>query len=162
MLNDFERYGLRNVVRTKGSFAGPSSSILRFDKRKAKISQMMSLTALLTFSNLLAVSRLEFLHLVSGTGLISYLAIELFWRKVFSRINFLQASLNKRSVIFHERPNYDAVKKFQNHLGRTCAWANNVDFCIILFTHKKFMKIYSIETDKRVSRFTYIFFCLVY
>ena len=89
MLNDFERYVLRNVVRTKGSFAGPSSSILRFDKRKAKISQMMSLTALLTFSNLLAVSRLEFLHLVSGTGLISYLAIELFWRKVFSRINFL-------------------------------------------------------------------------
>ena len=136
MLNDFQRYLLRNVVRTKGSFAGPSSSILRFDKRKAKISQMMSLTALLTFSNLLAVSRLEFLHLVSGTGLISYLAIELFWRKVFSRINFLQASLNKRSVIFHERPNYDAVKKFQNHLGRTCAWVNNVDFCIILFTHK--------------------------
>lgn len=136
MLNDFERYDFRNVVRTKGSFAGSSSSILRLDKRQAKRSQMMSLTAILTFSNLLALSRVEFLHLVSGIVLISYLAIELVWRKVFSRINFLQVSLNKRSVIFHERPNCDAVKKFQNHLERICAWANKVDFCIILFTHK--------------------------
>jgi len=89
MLNDFERYDFRNVVRTKGSFAGPSSPILRLDKRKAKRPQMMSLTAVLTFSNLLALSSVEFLHLVSGTVLISNLAIELVWRKVFSRINFL-------------------------------------------------------------------------
>ena len=142
MLNDFERQVFRNVVRTKGSFAGPSSSILRLDKRKAKISQMMSLTAVLTFSNRLAVSRVEFLHLVSGTVLISYLAVELVQRKAFSRINFLQASLNKRSVIFHERPNCDAVKKFQNHLGRICAWANNVDFCIILLLTKIYENLF--------------------
>ena len=100
------------------------------------MTMLLAVPVALTLSNFHIASRVEFLHSVSRTVQILYLAIE---RTALAAVTFIRHLKHKRSLIVQERlaGNYDMpLRNFKNQFGVICAWVNETDSLFYFGTRK--------------------------